>query len=99
MNYSSIFFLFPIGIRPLLAALPDLPGVRPLSLRRADLLTIELMQELNIVMPITWDVRTAFNDYFCTLLFKPATIHSTTLFKFLRGTLQYVNSNIIQATC
>jgi len=34
-------------------ALPDLPGVRPLSLRRADLLTIELMQELNIVMPIT----------------------------------------------
>ena len=62
MNYSSIFFLFPIGIRPLLAALPDLPGVRPLSLRRADLLTIELMQELNIVMPITWDVWTAFNN-------------------------------------
>ena len=45
----------------LFAALPDLPGVRPLSWRRADLLTIELMREHNIIMPITWDVRTEFN--------------------------------------
>lgn len=36
-----------------LVALPDLPQLRPMSLRRADLLCIEVMQEHNIVMPIT----------------------------------------------
>ena len=38
-----------------LAALPDLPGVRPMSWRRADLLIIEMMREHNIIMQITWD--------------------------------------------
>ena len=49
-------------VMPVLAALPDLPGVRPLSWRRADLLTIEVMRHHNVVMSITWDVRTAFHN-------------------------------------
>ena len=56
MIYVCLYFA------PLLAAVPDLPGVKPLSWRRSDLLTIELMQEHNIIVPITWDVRTGFND-------------------------------------
>ena len=49
----------------LFAALPDLPGVRPLSWRRSDILTIELMQEHNVVVPITWDGWTGFNKCGC----------------------------------
>ena len=48
---------------PLLAALPDLPGVRPMSWRRADLLIIDMMRQHNIIMQITWDVATTFNNY------------------------------------
>ena len=53
--HEAILLVFYHFFALYLAALPDLPEVRPLSWRRADLLIKEVMREHNIVMQLTWD--------------------------------------------